>query len=218
MVASLAPLAYETRRDDQPKRDQRATSGTMIERPIHSTTRCDDPHFIQAWLKEVRDDVKKPSPVLPEFMPQEPFSEYNFDKTAAAKKGIAGQRRASWRPEDLYIDPRISESAESEISTKDGPMEAGRCNDSGQDRVSDTEGNPFKKRARRKTRPDRYEPHQKRHEGANKDRREKRKHHDPEPRQVKHKHRLRSGKNVMQRFESAAINSDRVIVSLTFLH
>ena len=199
------------------------------------TERCVDPHFINSWLSEVHgggdgsssrpnehqltDDPRANSTLW------RPFNKGVVDTAALKTPAMTSyQRRASWRADDCLIEPQSSEDNGSRGSIAEGTRAVRKRRSrlaSPQSCDSEARSNPYQKRPRRKTRPDRYEARYRKkgtsgkEEGKHKGKRntEDKSNMRSGTKSDRRQHRLRSGKEVMQNFSSTAIYSDKVTVS-----
>lgn len=192
--------------------------------------RCEDHTFIHSWLDQIRAS-KAEGPGEAGNQPDEgdrdkpPWRPHNLPICGNGTHRDPGNRRETprWRGRDspLLTHPAYSTSDRrsrgTTSCTADGNSRHARGSDrsdaeSDECRHSLTSKNPYEKRPRRKTRADRYDVKRQR---TKHEKQTRRKSTSRQPKRPKdHRNLLRSGKEVMENFTSAAIPVDRVTVSL----
>jgi hypothetical protein len=192
--------------------------------------RCEDHTFIHSWLDQIRAS-KAEGPGEAGNQPDEgdhdtqPWRPHNLPICGNGTHRDPGNSRDKprWTGRDspLLTQPAYPTSdrrSRDTISyTADGNSRHSRRSDrsdakSDERRHSPTSKNPFEKRPRRKTRADRYDMKRQR---TKHEKQARRKSTSRQPKRSKdHRSLLRSGKEVMEKFTSAAIPVDRVTVSL----
>ncbi|KAL6869823.1 hypothetical protein ACO1O0_001154 [Amphichorda felina] len=172
--------------------------------------RCEDRTFILSWLDDIRAGIRD----LDEAHDQaddmdhqgSSWRPYNLPMPSKGVDvtGSARQERLRWAARDSPLASQPSCSAAS-----DGKS-TGTFSD-----VEDDHDHAYEKRPRRKTRQDRYDTKRQKVQYGGKQKKRKEKKNIPRhsKRLDNRKGQLRSGKEVMDNFTSAAITADKVTVS-----
>lgn len=190
----------EPLRDDPRSRSHRHDNRHV---PENGTTpqRCEDQSYIQSWLIGVKGDNENGREDFDEEQQWRPHNltvpqKRSFPDEATARK------KSSRVPKDSPL--RRSTKYRDDLSSHHGASAAPPSSSSGKENV-------YAKKARKKTREDRYDTKK------CKPKPEKRRESLQRPHRRKDRKReLRSGKEVMHNFNSNAISNDRVTASLAF--